>query len=192
MIPLTTMRLSRHLPPPLALLAARLGSNCRDGGIAHENRRVKARAAGRRACAGFHFEGSEREALDPSIDHGVQRCSAHVLPFGRMVTPPQDATGRVAIADLWRYLEPEAQLALVILALAEVHGHVHSRDYRTPDLAHLDWYTPELDNLARIGLVDGEGDPRWRADRGNFMLWPAPRAGVGSGSRGRGLDAQPR
>lgn len=78
-------------------------------------------------------------------------------------------------ADLWQYLEPEAQLALVILALAEANGHVHGRDYDTGDLAHLDWYTPELDKLAGLGLIDGESDPRWHADTGNFVLWHGQR-----------------
>jgi hypothetical protein len=74
-------------------------------------------------------------------------------------------------SDLWRYLAPEAQLALVILALAEVQGHVHGSDYDTGDMAHLDWYTPELDKLSAMGLVDGDQDPRWHADVGNFVLW---------------------
>jgi len=73
--------------------------------------------------------------------------------------------------DLWRYLAPEAQLALVILGLAEVQGHAQGRNYDTSDLAHLDWYTPELNKLSVMGLVDGEQDPRWHADAGNFVLW---------------------
>jgi AAA-like domain len=78
-------------------------------------------------------------------------------------------------SDLWRYLEPEAQLALVILALAETNGHALGHDYNTGDLAHLDWYKPELDRLAGMGLVDGETDSRWHADAGNFVLWHGGR-----------------
>jgi hypothetical protein len=78
-------------------------------------------------------------------------------------------------SDLWRYLAPEAQLALVILALAEVKGHVQGRDYDTGDLAHLDWYSPELNKLADLGLVDGEQDSRWHGDAGDFVLWHGQR-----------------
>ena len=74
-------------------------------------------------------------------------------------------------ADVWRYLDPGAQIALVILALAEVNGQIHGQEYAMGDLANLDWYTPELKKLGEVGLIDREGDARWHADIGNFVMW---------------------
>ena len=78
-------------------------------------------------------------------------------------------------ADLWRYLEPGAQIALVILALAEVNGQIHGQEYAMGDLANLDWYSPELKKLSGVGLIDGEADARWHADASNFVVWHGQR-----------------
>lgn len=68
----------------------------RYGPIACEDRCVEARAAGRRARAGFQPEGSERQDVDAPVDHGAEGRDARFLPVGGLVTLLQNATGRVA------------------------------------------------------------------------------------------------
>ena len=69
--------------------------------------------------------------------------------------------------DLWRYLQPAAQTAMVILALAEMKGHVDKRNFNTSDLG-------ECGNFA---VSHGN---RWRISAGCFVWWVADNAIAGT------------
>jgi hypothetical protein len=90
--------------------------------------------------------------------------------------------------DLWHHLDPMAQTALVILALAELNGHLDGRRFDLNDLGQLDWYGPELDRLERAGLVELTAQPAgtatatggWRVAARGFIGWVADNAIAGT------------
>jgi hypothetical protein len=90
--------------------------------------------------------------------------------------------------DFWAHLDPMAQTALVILALAELSGHLDGRVFDLGDLGQLEWYGPELERLERAGLVEqvaaaaGTIGPTrweetgWRIGARGFIAWVADNA----------------
>lgn len=120
----------------------------------------------------------------------VQVCAAALFDAGIQTAEPDKyrAAGEILYQriaahfdDMWRHLSPKAQTALVILALAELKGQVDKRDFDTSDLGKLDFYGPELRNLATSGLVEKESDSGWHADWGNFVIWHGSRWRLSAG-----------
>ncbi len=89
---------------------------------------------------------------------------------------------RAHFDDVWRHMPPLAQTAMAILALAEMNGQTHDRDFDTSALGDLDRYQPELERLEELGLVEKVGDLGWHADWGNFAVWRGRRWRVSVGS----------
>jgi hypothetical protein len=75
--------------------------------------------------------------------------------------------------DLWRHLEPRAQVGVVAVFLSEAGGDLTWAEFNTSDLARQKWYGPELGRLADAGLIepDQTGTIPWRLTAAAFASW---------------------
>ncbi|MFX0196872.1 MAG: AAA-like domain-containing protein [Candidatus Hodarchaeota archaeon] len=73
--------------------------------------------------------------------------------------------------DFWEHLEPEAQTALVILAMGELKGQVDGRNFSTTDIGNLELFSPELERLAEQGLVTKTSNNGLQIDYSNWVVW---------------------
>lgn len=77
--------------------------------------------------------------------------------------------------DVWDCLTSEARIAVVLLVLSELKGRIDGREFDTSEIGRMEWYTPELERLSGMGLVEVAGEPGWNRDWDNFVLWHGQR-----------------
>ena len=94
--------------------------------------------------------------------------------------------------DVWQYLSPTEQTALIILTLGEMKGRVDGRAFNTDDLGRLEWYGPELARLQDVGMVEQVErrvaivgltlwrGTRWRVASRGFVWWAASKVIAGT------------
>jgi hypothetical protein len=143
----------------------------------------------RRGLVGSGVSFSERQMkfirdLAGGNPYMVQLCSGAVYDIHEADGGDGDGEERAAerVADwshahfeeIWAGLGAGAQTALVVLALAEVNGSLHGREFDTSGVADLEWYSTELAELKKVGLVE-EGEVGWNLDRGSWTIWRGRR-----------------
>ena len=82
--------------------------------------------------------------------------------------------------DVWNYLSPKAQVALVIFALATMDGAAGRQTFDLSDAVKtLDWYEAEVKEMARRGTIERDANGKYRIPEA-FRLWLVERKIVGT------------